>query len=129
MGKNERGGVAPGAIIHHEYECHLPNGTDAVFAVSLHRLSDASTAAAFARENGAVAHGTVTVSGMPGAPSTPAAWMCTRAGLAIAVTERDPAMGDDVLSALVRVFRTFFRDIRELAPGLADFHLRIRTMR
>ena len=78
---------------------------------------DASAAASLARENGAVAHGIVAVNGMPGAPRNPVVWMCTREGLAIAVAQRDPAIGDDVLSALVRVFRTYFRDIRELAPG------------
>lgn len=95
-----------------------------MFSVSLYKLCDASAAAAFARENGAIAHGLISVAGVPRAPSRPIMWMRSRQRLAVIVAEQRREIGDDLLRAMARLLRTFFRDVRRVAPGLADFLMR-----
>ena len=96
-----------------------------MFSISLYKLCDASAAAAFARENGAIAHGLISVAGVPRAPSRPIMWMRSRPRLTVVVAEQHREIGDDLLDAMARLLRTFFRDVRRVAPGLADFHSRV----
>ncbi len=86
-----------------------------MFSISLYKLCDASAAAAFARA----------VAGVPRAPSRPIMWMRSRPRLTVVVAEQHREIGDDLLDAMARLLRTFFRDVRRVAPGLADFHSRV----
>jgi hypothetical protein len=69
------------------------------------------------------------VRGVRGLPSHPILWMHAQSGLKVVLAEDDPKMSDEVESLLVRVPRTFFRDVRDVAPGLAELLSPIRTTR
>jgi hypothetical protein len=71
---------ASGAVACREYEYHFPDGTHATFAVAL-CFSDDSDVAKVARGKGALAHGLVSVVGVPCAPSHPMLWMLTKDAL------------------------------------------------
>ena len=110
---------ASGAVACREYEYHFPDGTSAAFAVTL-RSSDDSDAAKVARDKGALAHGLVSVVGVPRAPSQPMLWMLTKTELVTLIVEADPAVSDELHRMLVPVMRTFLKDVRDVAPDLAD---------
>ena len=119
----------PGTIACREYEYRLPDGTEAGFAVTLRNFTENSAAANFARENGAIAHGLISILGVSDAPSHPIVWMHTRDELVIIVAENDSTVSEDLKRVLLRVLRAFFRDIRDIAPGLAGLQQRIRPNR
>src|SRR5260370_36341510 len=102
-----------------EYDYHLPDGTHAAFVVTLRNLTGDSDAAKVARETGALAHGLISVVGVPRAPTHPIVWMLTKNELLTNVAQADPDIGDDLHGVLVRVLRPFFKDVRDVAPGLA----------
>jgi hypothetical protein len=113
---------ASGTVASREYEYHFPDGTNAAFAVTL-CLSDDSEAAKVARDKGALAHGLVEVVGVPRAPLRPMLWMLIKNAFVTLVAEDDPAVSEDLHRMLVQVMRTFFKDVRDVAPGLADARL------
>jgi len=108
-------GLDPDAIAYREYDCQMPDGTDATIAVSLGNLLQPGVAAAAARERGAVAVGQIAVQGARGVPSRPIPWI-----VAIAIARDDPAVDDELRALLVRVLQLFFRDIRDVAPDPAE---------
>ena len=87
---------APGTIACREYNYHLPDGTDAVFAVTLCKLASASERAQVARQTGALAHGLFSVVGVPRAPSRPVMWMHMKSELLTVVAEDDADASDDL---------------------------------
>jgi hypothetical protein len=113
---------ASGTVARREYEYHFPDGTSAALAVTL-CFSDDSDAAKAARDKGALAHGLISVVGVPRAPLRPMMWMLTKNELVTLVVEADPAVSDDLHRMLVPVMRTFFKDVRDVAPDLADLRL------
>ena len=113
---------ASGTVASREYEYHFPDGTNATFAVTL-CLSDDSDAAKVARDKGALAHGLVSVVGVPRAPLHPMLWLRTKDELVTLVAEDDPAVSDDLHRMLAQVMRAFFKDVRDVAPGLAALRL------
>jgi hypothetical protein len=113
---------ASGTVAYRKYEYHFPDGTSAAFAVTL-CFSDDSDAAKVARDRGAVAHGQVSVVGVPHAPLHPMLWLWTKDELVTLVAEDDPAVSDDLHRMLVQVMRTFFKDVRDVAPDLAALRL------
>jgi hypothetical protein len=108
-------------VASRKYEYHFPDGTNAAFSVTI-CLSDDSDAAKVARDKGALAHGLVSVVGVPRAPSHPISWRLTKTEF-VTVVEADPAVSDDLHRMLIQVMRTFFKDVRDVAPGLADSRL------
>jgi hypothetical protein len=105
-------------VAYREYDCHMPDGTQAIVAVS---LGQPDPAAAFAHQNGARAHGQITVRGLPIKLSHPLQWMHTPSGLKVVALEDDPPkVSDELESLLLRVLRVFFRDVRDVAPGIGE---------
>ena len=103
---------APGTVACREYEYLLPDGTEAAVAVTLRDLADHSDGAKTARQNGALAHGLISVVGVRDAPSRPLAWMQTKDELVVLVGRDDQPMSDDLHQTLVRVLRIFFKEMR-----------------
>ena len=118
--RDKTNGLDPDTVAYREYEYHMPDGTEASVSVSLGDPTQPSPAATFARESGARAHGHITVHGIRGLPSHPILWMHAPSGLKIVIAEDDPKLPDEAERLLVRVLRTFFRDVRHVAPGLAE---------
>ena len=50
-------------------------------------------------------------------------WMLIKNAFVTLVAENDPTVSEDVHRMLVPVMRTFFKDVRDVAPGLADARL------
>ena len=113
---------ASGSLACRKYEYCFPDGTSAAFAVTL-CLSDDSDRAKLARDKGALAHGLVSVVGMARAPSYPILWMQTKDTLVTLVAEDHSSVSDDLRRMLIQVMRTFFKDVRDVAPGLAALRL------
>lgn len=111
-----------GSVASRKYEYQFPDGTNAAFSVTL-CLGDDSEEAKVAPDKGALAHGLVSVVGVPRAPSHPIPWRLTKTELVTLVVESDPAVSDDLHRMLVQVMRTFFKDVRDVAPGLANARL------
>ena len=113
---------ASGTVASHKYEYQFPDGTKAYFTVALCPSDDSETAKA-ARDKGAQAHGLVAVVGVPRAPSHPMRWMLIKDAFVTVVAPDDPAVSDELRRMLVPVMRAFFKDVRGVAPGLADSRL------
>jgi hypothetical protein len=109
-----------GTVAHREYDCHMPDGTVAIVAVSLGSMGQSSTAATFAHESGALARGHITVRGVGIGLSHPILWMHTPSGLKVVADEDGPKVSDELHSLLLRALRVFFRDVRHVAPGLGE---------
>jgi hypothetical protein len=92
-------------------------------AVNIGNLMQASP------ESGAMAHGHIVVRGMRGAPSYPIQWMHVPGSVAVVLAKDDPEVDDELQGLLMRVVRAFFRDVSDLAPGVAHLHLSVKTMR
>jgi hypothetical protein len=101
----------------------LPDGTSAGFAMTLCFRDDSDAAARIARDKGAQAHGLVSVVGVPRAPLHPVQWMMIKNALVTRVAEGDLAVSNELHRMLVKVMRTFFKDVRNVAPDLAGCSL------
>ena len=108
------------AVAYREYDYHMPDGTQAIVAVSLGSFEEAGVAAAFAHENGARAHGHIAVVGLHIALSRPIHWMQTSSGLKVGGGQGDPVLSEEQQGLLLRVLQVFFRDMRNVAPGLGE---------
>ena len=108
------------SVAYREYDYHMPDGTQGIVAVSLGKLGQQpSPAATFAYQNEARAYGHLMVLGVPMGLSRPILWMQTPSGLKVVATG-DPEVSDELESLLLRVLGVFFRDVRDVAPGLGE---------
>ena len=107
-------------VAYREYDYHMPDGTQAIVAVSLGNLGQSGAAATFAHENGALAHGYIAVVGRHIALSRPIHWMQTSSGLKVGGAQGDLEVSEEQRSLLLLVLRVFFREVRDVAPGLGE---------
>ena len=86
-------------VAYREYDYHMPDGTQAIVAVSLGKLGESSAAATLAHENGARAHGYIAMVGLKIALSHPIRWMQTPSGLKVGGGQGDPEVSEEQRSS------------------------------
>ena len=97
-------------------------GTQAIVAVSLGSLGQSKAAATFAHENGAREHGCIVVVGVPSGHRAiaPNPLDADAQRLKVGAAEDDPPVSGEVQGLLLSVLRVFFREVRNVAPGLGE---------
>jgi hypothetical protein len=113
-----------GIIAVREYEVMLPDGTIASISFTLGDLQQDSIPAEFARSNGALAYGLVSVEGVEGAPDFPMLWTRAENGLNITASDDDGELSDELRKIIARAIAVFFRDLGQIAPELARIKIK-----
>ncbi|HEY6980599.1 hypothetical protein [Reyranella sp.] len=114
-----------GAIAYREYEVPMPDGTTANLAFTLGDMTADSIPAEFARRQGALAYGLVSVIDVPGAPRHALIWLQGRTPLALTVADEDSDLGEPLQQAIARCMAVFFADIAPVAPQIAALQLKL----
>src|SRR4051794_6196013 len=96
-------------LAYREYPLPLPDGSRAVIALTLGDREVETLEAKFARENGAVAFGLVSMTDVPGAPQHPFIWMQDWKHLSLAV-EGDYEISGELETIIFLYIAVFFEE-------------------
>lgn len=114
----------PGSLAWRQYEMHLASGRVVTVGLSLADPRD-SAMAQVKKEHDARHVGLLVVLDDPDSLEEVVLWLHQATSLTLISQSGDMMIGDEVKALLPRYFASFFDEVRDLAPALADIKLAV----